>query len=495
MNRTLAKVIRYTIRHELMSGARGVVVAVSGGPDSVVLLDLLVRLRDGPAELPGSGLHLHVAHLDHCLRGAESEKDAEFVRCLSERYGLPVTIGTSDVRAASRISRRGIEAAAREARYTFLLEVALSAGFEHVATGHTMNDQAETLVMRLLRGTGPRGLGAMRPAAPVPTVNSNDGPVRLIRPLLCLTRAEIESYCAEHGLEHRVDSSNFHPDYTRNRIRQSVIPLLEELNPRVIRALARTASNVAIEQDALQNLAVQLLSSSMQSDPQNGVRGSAYSASVFCEQSVGLRRRMILEAIAQTSGQAGAGMKKRHIAAIDSLLTDGESGMRVHLPGRIEVWREFDLLVFRKCPPAKAAYCYELNEVQSNVEAEGIFLEVSRGLTRGELPRMIVEAEAYRRNTGKNWLFAALDDDCLPGALVVRPRLPGERAVVLRHRETIKLKKLMIDHKIPASRRAIWPVVTTPDGRYIWSPGMPPAVDFAARDETRAIAVVRAWGL
>src|SRR5262249_44822516 len=144
---------------------------------------------------------------------------------------------------------------------------------------------------------------------------------------------------------------------------------------------------------------------------------------------------------------------------------------------------------------AQPGYSFELSALQPRVDARGITLMLKRGLSPSELPSLIQDARRNRLEGSRDWLFAALDDEKLPPALIVRPRLRGERGQVLHHAKTIKLKKLMIDHKIPASRRAFWPVVSTPDGRYVWSPGLPPAVDFAARDETRVLAVVHARNL
>src|SRR5689334_4523520 len=154
------KVRRTVERHALLAGARGVVVAVSGGPDSVALLDMLMR--------GGDALPLYVAHLNHKLRGEDSDADAEFVRRLAQGLNLPVTIECADVRAAAEASRRGIEETAREIRYRFLLGVARANGADRIATGHTMSDQAETLLMRLARGAGTQGLAAMRPVSTVP---------------------------------------------------------------------------------------------------------------------------------------------------------------------------------------------------------------------------------------------------------------------------------------------------------------------------------------
>src|SRR5512143_2372763 len=224
----LEKVSQFVRRHTMLEGARGVVVAVSGGPDSVALLDLLARLLAPQTGSGPAGIRVLVAHLNHQLRGSESDDDAAFVQQLAGRLALPVEIGTADVAAAARRAARGIEEIAREIRYNFLLRVALASGCDRIATGHTMNDQAETFLIRLARGSGLRGLSAMRPVIPAhffkesgATEESGDEagdtqkrtsvaePDRsdyrltplLIRPLLSMTREEVTEYCRQRDIE------------------------------------------------------------------------------------------------------------------------------------------------------------------------------------------------------------------------------------------------------------------------------------------------------
>jgi len=141
---------------------------------------------------------------------------------------------------------------------------------------------------------------------------------------------------------------------------------------------------------------------------------------------------------------------------------------------------------------AARGYAFALSAAHSRVEAGGLLLTIERGQPASRLPSLLDQAQGTKKKRGRDWLMAVLDDDALPATLIVRPRQRGARVRVSGHRKTIKLKKLMIDHTIPASRRAAWPVVMTTDDRYVWSPGLPPAVDFAARDETRTLAIVRA---
>ncbi|HXG64162.1 MAG TPA: tRNA lysidine(34) synthetase TilS, partial [Blastocatellia bacterium] len=219
----------------------------------------------------------------------------------------------------------------------------------------------------------------------------------------------------------------------------------------------------------------------------------------FIRQPEGLRRRMIIEAIRRVrplADAADAEVGSAHVIAVEGLLAESLSGSRVSLPGGLEVWREFDALVFKPSQMRGESLCeQELSRRNPRVEMAGVEIVLAHDLP-GELrEESMQEALRERDRQGRDWLMAVLDDEKLPEALVVRPRRAGERAQGLGGRKIKKLKKLMIDHRIPTSRRALWPVVATPDGRYVWSPGLPPAVDFAASDQTRRLAILRASGI
>jgi len=220
-------------------GPEGVLVAVSGGADSVALLRGLAAIAEG------TSAQLCVAHLNHGLRGAEGEADAEFVQGLSEELALPAVIGDADVRHEQR-GGEGMEAAARRVRYRFLRDEAERRGLRYVAVGHTADDQAETVLHRLLRGTGVRGLAGM------PRVRTLSPAVSLIRPLLGCRREELRDYLRSIGQAWREDASNEDPRYTRNRLRKKLIPLLEEeFGAGVVSSICRTAQLAGESQSLL----------------------------------------------------------------------------------------------------------------------------------------------------------------------------------------------------------------------------------------------------
>jgi tRNA(Ile)-lysidine synthase len=243
--------ISYIRRHDLLQSGARVLVAVSGGADSVVLLDLLARLA------PTWRFELTVAHFNHQLRGAEAERDEAFVRELCAAAGLPCVTGRGDVRTYARTSRLSIEAAGRELRYRFLFATARERNCGIIATGHHAGDQAETVLDRLIRGAGVRGLAGISPRREItaaeaqlpeqPTAADSAtpcGPLLLIRPLLCAGRAEIEAYAGKRGLQYRRDASNLDRRIRRNRLRHDLLPLLAAYNPAIESVLGHTAEHL-----------------------------------------------------------------------------------------------------------------------------------------------------------------------------------------------------------------------------------------------------------
>ncbi len=263
MTRLLERVSQAIDAHHLLSPGETVVVGVSGGPDSLCLLHLLCRLQAGAEDQAEEGwnLKLHVAHLHHGLRGAEADADAAFVRELAADWGLPVHVDHANVPALAREHGLAVEEAARRARYAFLARVAAEVGAGAVAVGHNADDQAETVLMHFLRGSGLAGLRGMLPRTPLSDyrfLELGAGALaegtRLIRPLLDIPRAEIEAYCDYHGLEPRFDRSNLDTTYFRNWLRYEVIPLLEAHNPNLRQVLCRSAQVITGDYALLRSL-------------------------------------------------------------------------------------------------------------------------------------------------------------------------------------------------------------------------------------------------
>ncbi|MDD4874732.1 MAG: tRNA lysidine(34) synthetase TilS, partial [Dehalococcoidales bacterium] len=214
------------IREKIMvSTGSCLLLAVSGGADSTCLLHLMVYLKER------LGIRLHVAHLDHQLRGEESVADAVYVIELAHRLGVPVTVSKADVKGYQKKHRLSMEEAAREVRYTFLAETAGAVGAEAIATGHTLDDRVETILLHIIRGTGIHGLTGLKPKS---RRRLNGKTVDIIRPILEISRSETEEYCRKNNLVPRLDSTNLSLPPLRNRVRRKLIPLLKSYNPGVV---------------------------------------------------------------------------------------------------------------------------------------------------------------------------------------------------------------------------------------------------------------------
>jgi tRNA(Ile)-lysidine synthetase-like protein len=249
----LLKTVRNTIDHHgLLPRGGTVVVGVSGGPDSLCLLHVLRALASE------YGVTLHVAHLNHQLRGTDADEDAAFVQRLAAEWGLPCAVAARDVTAYAERERLAVEEAARQMRYSFLAEVAQQVGSNTVAVAHHADDQAESVLMHVIRGSGIAGLRGMRPQLDIRDLRlgivNTQYPIpniQLVRPLLYVTRADIEAYCAANNLHPRFDVSNLDQTYFRNWLRHTVLPLLAQHNPGVRDVLCRTAEVAAADYDLL----------------------------------------------------------------------------------------------------------------------------------------------------------------------------------------------------------------------------------------------------
>jgi tRNA(Ile)-lysidine synthase len=445
----LGKKVKATVqRLNLLSPRDRVLVAVSGGPDSVALLHILCDLR---RDLE---LRLEVAHLQHGIRGRESEDDALFVRELARRLDLPFHIKEISIpRMRSQAGKGNIEALARRERYRFLTAIAFQRNLDKIAIAHTENDQAETVLMWLLRGAGRKGLGGMAPVQAInPRGAESSKAVTIIRPLFEVTKEELLSYLDERGLEYRLDRSNEDTAYLRNWIRFELLPRLKDrIGPGVSSRLVQSAEVLRDEEILLNALARRELAA-LRAD-------SALRRDGFLRQPKALQRRMLRLWIEEARGHL-RGLDFAHVEALRRLICDGPPQSRLSIPGGWELTREYETARLAKrarlSKPACYAYPMVIDGVLAVPEA-GMVIECQRvSSPPAELPK-------------DHW-EALFDQAALAEPLVVRNFRRGDRFQPLGMRGHKKVKELFIEKKVPSAARARWPLLVM--GREVlWLPG------------------------
>ena len=391
----LNKLRAFLKEQALLSPGDKVIAAVSGGADSVAMLFALYLLRD---EL---GITLEAAHFNHHLRGAESDRDEAFVTDFCGRYDIPLHLGSGRIVPG----KKGLEAAARDARYAFLRRLP-----GKVATAHTADDNAETVLMRLIRGTGLKGLGAIAP------VSGN-----VIRPMLTVTRDDVEAFLEEYALPHVEDSSNGTDDFLRNRIRHGILPLMRAENPRIGENLSAMALLLRQDEACLQAMI-----------PEEQMP----DVSRLKAMEPALRRRA-LERFLKAQGVREP--EQIHILQAEQLLYHWNPSAAMQFPGGVTIGRQYDRLVRLECAP-------ELPETRLSVPGETCI--------GGK--RFVSEYATDLEERPDSVLV------CPVGALTVRSRRSGD--TMRLPGGTRSLKKMYIDRKIPASQRAAVPVLADDRG-------------------------------
>lgn len=460
--------LRHIAKEELLRPGQRAGVAVSGGADSVALLRLLMELRE---EL---GVVFSVVHFNHKLRAKASDADEKFVAALAEKFGLPLHIGRADVAAKSRHEKSNLEDAARRARYDFFARLVEQGIVDCIATAHTADDQAETVLSHILRGTGLAGLGAIHPRTP-----------HVFRPLLGVRRAELRGYLRAKKQAWREDATNKDVSRLRARIRKKLVPLLEkQFQPRVVEHLA-TLADLAREDEAALAAFARQRCSTIASDEDRVIRIPA--AELFAKNENIFTAlaprivRLLAERIRSKPGQWTA----EHVHQVLELARRGEPGKLLQLPGSIEVRRERDALLFSAAKTSTS----------SNSPQFSYHIDFAAPETRISVPELgcvfrfrVIDWPSSRRDT-KGESRSTLDRDRLRQPLVLRNWQPGDRFQPAGRAGAHKLKRLLSDLHLSSWQRAGWPVLTS-GGVLAWARGFPAAAQFAADERTRTGIVI-----
>jgi len=432
LSESLHEIERAVLSNRLIQPGSRVVVGCSGGADSLALLSVLWELRD---EL---GIEVMAAHANHQLRGAESLGDEAHVHRFCAERGIRFLRGDLDLHRRDAIGN--LEDRARIARYDFLARAARSHG-SLVATGHTLDDQAETFLMKMIRGAGPGGLSGIAERRVHPDPASGE-PVLVLRPFLAVSRSQIEDYLSERNLAYRTDQSNLDPSFDRNWVRRQLMPLLEQrLNPRVRRTLARTARLMGEIEHHLESGARDCLSEVRLSEGQGAI-----SIPALMELDPPLRKVAVRLAMEAVKGDL-SDFSHRHVEAILDLAA-GTSGRRASLPGGYVAVREFDELRLG---------------VESTVEPVCVECVVPGVVAVPTLAKR-VRITAAEQGEEAIWMPS--------NRVQVRNRRPGDRYQVHPGAPLKKLKKLFLEQRVPVSERDRR-LVFECGGRIIWIEGFP----------------------
>lgn len=438
-------------REGLLPKDAAVLVALSGGADSMALLSFFREYRDR-----FSGIALAAAHLNHCLRGEESERDEAFVRSVCSRWKIPLTAERADVAALAAERSEGVEAAGRRVRYAFLERTALSMTQAEgrpvrIATAHTLSDQWETILLHLTRGCGLRGLCG------IPISRG-----RIIRPLLNCSRGEVEDYCRARDIPFIIDSSNADERYARNRLRNGVIPLLREINPRGAEAAGRAARLLRRDEEYLEQQAASALAVA-----RCGGSGNAYDAAALYALPPALRSRA-LRRLAGRSGEEESLLDLDAAAEdrLEALLASGSGG--VNLPGGRVVYLAGGLLSVRE----PVALFGEVSlPLAPNASCEFCGRQVTaRLLPRSVLDRLAESASDFASNRSelqkiyKFVLQNTCDYDMIKNHIVLRNRRAGDAFRPAGRGMTKSLKKLWNEKRLPPEKRDAVPLLCDEEG-------------------------------
>ena len=442
-------------KHELRG--KRLLVAVSGGPDSLALLHALWQLRDEHE------LRLYGAHLNHGLRGAESDADAEFTADTFKRLEIPFTLDSADVAAYRTQHKLSLEDAARQVRYAFLSVAAAEHAADAIALGHTADDQAETVLMHIIRGSGLDGLRGMQT---LDTRHIADRPATLFRPLLGARRSETQAYCRALGISPRIDASNQSPEFLRNRIRMELVPLLEQTNPSIHAALLRLAANATQDSDYIRTKADEVWKQVAHVYSDGAVR---LDTRALRNHHAALQSHTLRRAIEVAGGE----LSQQHVLDIMALI-GGAPGKTLHLSngltfvtgyGEAHIGRAAAIAAMLSPLPAlRGEHPLAVpGETQVGGWQVNALIETYINMRDNKsFPKAGHDQKSMRQRRFR--VSELLDADCVGKALRLRARLPGDRFQPLGMDQSKSLREFMIDTRIPRQWRDGLPLVVSERG-------------------------------
>jgi tRNA(Ile)-lysidine synthase len=440
------RVLNFIKEHRLIASRKTLLVAVSGGQDSVCLLHVLKSLQST------FGINLHVAHLNHLLRGNESASDAVYVAELAISLGIPATIGQRDVRAYQKKQGISLEEAAREVRYSFLTEVAAAIGADRVAVGHTLDDNVETILLHLVRGTGTRGLRGLQPAT---RWQSLEKELTVVRPLLEVRRDETAEYCSSHQLQPCLDSTNLSLTPLRNRVRLELLPLLKSYNPQVIEALLRTARIAGDDIAYLEKEADRLWRRVASRQGETIV----LDRKALLKLHSSLQRYLLRLSIENVVGNL-KDIEARHIEGLMQALNK-PAGKQISLPYGLVFTIDYDRYLLGRNPLALTPFLVLDGEHLIKIPGKTV------------IPGWCIQASIIKPDestSADDNFIGYFDYSRVEEKLIVRSRKCGDRFQPLGMEEMKKVGEFMIDARIPRDWRGRIPI-TCDKEKVLWVVG------------------------
>jgi tRNA(Ile)-lysidine synthase len=438
----LKEVKDFIIRHQLIDKDTTIIVGVSGGPDSLALLHFFWNHRSL------WDVHIIAAHVDHMFRGKQSEEDMTFVENYCELHDIPFEGAQIDVMSYQQKNRVSAQVAARECRFKFFQQIMEKHQAKYVALGHHGDDQVETILMRLVRGSTREGQAGIQAKRPFSTGF-------IIRPFLAVNKEMIKQYCSLNELQPRIDPSNEKTFYTRNRFRKNILPFLKEENRNVHERFQQFSEALLEDEKYLQELTAEKMNTVIRRIEVDEI---ILKISRFVTMPNPLQRRGIQLILNYLYGEIPSSLSNIHIESLLTLLLDNRSSGTLHFPHNLRVERTYDDCILTFHENKNMSYCYTIDGPGQSILPDGSVI--------------ITEVWEHYPNdkTGNNYFI--MDADILPFPLKVRNRVAGDKMTLKGMKGRKKVKDIFIDRKIPMKDRDIWPIVENGSGEIIWLPGL-----------------------
>ena len=439
-----------TVEKYSMLDSDRILVGLSGGADSSVLLSLLIE------ECKKRGITLFCAHINHNIRGSEAKRDEDFCRTLCQTYGIKLFVLSANVPDIAKERGIGLEECAREVRYQFFSELMRENSIPTLAVAHNADDNLETVIFNLARGSGTRGISG------IPPVRTTDGG-RLVRPLICISKCEILKYAKDNKLDFVTDSTNTDTDYTRNHIRAVIVPALRKISPSPEESVVGLCESLRADDLYLDRCAENIIND-------NGI-GNFAPLTLIRELDDAMFYRVI-------SRMCRFSFERIHVRALQELVRGGIPHSRISLPSKMIAAVENEMLMFmsekeyKKRFLTSEEFCMPLCEGENVIEAADIRITVTKISQKCE-------------NIYKNFIHTAIPFDKIKGQLYVRSRREGDKYTY--GNMTRSVKKLLCDKKVPTDVRSKLPFICDDDG-ILWIPGFP-AREICEKDENNKLYI------